>query len=205
MQRHSASQVAPPGGSLAKALRDVGACRICEAQLPLGPRPVVQLGSTARILIVGQAPGRKVHLTGVPWNDASGDRLRDWLGLDRATFFDATKIALLPMGFCYPGVGKSGGDNPPRPECAPYWHERLLSFLPEVQLTMLVGQYAHRHYLDLEGKSSVTETVRAFSKYGPRFFPLPHPSWRSTIWMRKNPWFEADVIPELRKSVQKCC
>lgn len=194
MQKNSAS--------LAKALRDVSACRICAAELPLGPRPIVQLGSGARLLIVGQAPGRKVHLTGVPWNDASGDRLREWLGLDRDTFFDAAKIALLPMGFCYPGVGKSGGDNPPRPECAPHWHERLLRHLPEVQLTVLVGQYAHRRYLGLRGASSVTATVRDFSMYAPQFFPLPHPSWRSTIWMRKNPWFEAEVIPELRNAVK---
>jgi uracil-DNA glycosylase len=191
--------------SLVKTLREVRACRICEAQLPFGPRPIVQLGSTARLLIIGQAPGSKVHLTGVPWNDASGDRLRDWLGIERSAFFEEAKVALLPMGFCYPGAGKAGGDNPPRPECAPFWHERLLSYLPDVRMTLLVGHYAHRRYLDLRGKSSVAETVKAFSRYGPGFFPLPHPSWRSTIWMRNNPWFETEVVPELRRAVRKCC
>ena len=189
--------------SLKRILRDVRACRICEAELPLGPRPVVQLASTARLLIIGQAPGSKVHRSGIPWNDASGDRLRDWLGMDRSTFFDDAKVAILPMGFCYPGAGKNGGDNPPRPECAPRWHERLLKHLPDLQLTLLVGQYAHRYYLDAGPKTSMTETVKAFSQYGPQFFPLPHPSWRSAIWMQKNPWFEEEVIPELRNVVRK--
>jgi uracil-DNA glycosylase len=189
--------------SLNRILRDVRACRICEAELPLGPRPVVQLASTARLLIVGQAPGSKVHRSGIPWNDASGDRLRRWLGLERATFFDEAKVAILPMGFCYPGAGKNGGDNPPRPECAPLWHERLLRHLPGLQLTLLVGQYAHRRYLDAGRTSSMTETVKAFSRHGPEFFPLPHPSWRSVIWMQKNPWFEEAAIPELRKAVRK--
>jgi len=189
--------------SLKSILRDVRACRICEAELPLGPRPVVQLASTARLLIVGQAPGSKVHRSGIPWNDASGDRLRDWLGLDRSTFFDEGKVAILPMGFCYPGAGENGGDNPPRPECAPRWHERLLKHLPNLQLTILVGQYAHRYYLDAGPKASMTDTVKAFSQYGPQFLPLPHPSWRSAIWMRKNPWFEGEVIPELRNEVRK--
>jgi uracil-DNA glycosylase len=189
--------------SLKRVLRDVRACRICEAQLPLGPRPVVQLASTARLLIVGQAPGSKVHRTGVPWDDASGDRLRDWLGLDRSTFYDDAKVAILPIGFCYPGAGKNGGDNPPRPECAPKWHGLLLKHLPDRQVTLLVGQYAHRYYLGAGRKTSMTETVRAFSQYRPQFFPLPHPSWRSVIWMRENPWFEKEIIPELRSTVQK--
>src|SRR5665213_1717916 len=189
--------------SLKRILRDVRACRICEAELPLGPRPVVQLASTARLLIIGQAPGSKVHRSGIPWNDASGDRLRDWLGMDRSTFFDDAKIAILPMGFCYPGAGENGGDNPPRPECAPRWHERLLRHLPGLQLTLLVGQYAHRHYLGAGRKSSVTETVKAFSENGPEFFPLPHPSWRSAIWMREHPWFEHTVIPALRELMQR--
>src|SRR5665213_2244796 len=186
--------------SLKSILRDVRACRICEAELPLGPRPVVQLASTARLLIVGQAPGSKVHRSGIPWNDASGDRLRDWLGMDRSTFFDDAKVAILPMGFCYPGAGENGGDNPPRAECAPRWHERLLKHLPDLQLTLLVGQYAH---LDAGRKASVTETVKAFSEHVPEFFPLPHPSWRSAIWMKKNSWFEEEVIPELRNVVRK--
>ena len=188
---------------LTRLLREVRACRICEANLPFGPRPVLQLASTARLLIIGQAPGSKVHHSGVPWNDASGDRLRDWLKLDRSVFYDAARVAILPMGFCYPGAGENGGDKPPRPECAPLWHERLLKHLPDLQLTLLVGQYAHRHYLGSGRKGSMTETVKAFSEYGPRFFPLPHPSWRSPIWMRKHPWFEQAVIPELRKAVRK--
>lgn len=189
--------------SLTRILREVRACRICEAELPLGARPVLQLVGTARLLIIGQAPGSKVHRSGVPWNDASGDRLREWLKLDRSTFYDAARVAILPMGFCYPGAGGNGGDRPPRPECAPLWHERLLKHLPDLQLTLLVGQYAHRHYLEAARKGSLTETVKAFSEYGPRFFPVPHPSWRSPIWMRKHPWFEQTVIPELRKAVDK--
>jgi uracil-DNA glycosylase len=189
--------------SLTRVLREVRACRICEAELPLGARPVLQLASTARLLIIGQAPGSKVHRSGVPWNDASGDRLREWLQLDRSPFYDAARVAILPMGFCYPGAGGNGGDQPPRPECAPLWHDRLLKHLPDLQLTLLVGQYAHRHYLEAARKGSLTETVKAFSEYGPRFFPLPHPSWRSPIWMRKHPWFEQTVIPELRKAVDK--
>ncbi len=189
--------------SLKRILCEVRACRICEAELPLGPRPVVQLSNTARLVIVGQAPGSKVHQSGIPWNDASGDRLRDWLDLDRSAFFDAARVAILPMGFCYPGVGENGGDNPPRPGCAPHWHERLLKHLPDLQLTLLVGQYAQRHYLGAARKASMTETVKTFSQHGPRFFPLPHPSWRSAIWMRKQPWFEETVIPELRKAVRK--
>ena len=189
--------------SLKRLLYDVRACRICEGELPLGPRPIVQLGSSARLLIIGQAPGSKVHRSGVPWDDASGDRLRNWLGLDRSTFFDDAKVAIIPMGFCYPGAGKNGGDNPPRPECAPKWHERSLKHLPDRQLTLLVGQYAHRYYLDAGRKTSVTETVRTFSQYRPQFFPLPHPSWRSVIWMQKNPWFEEEIIPELRNKPSK--
>jgi uracil-DNA glycosylase len=154
-------------------------------------------------LIISQAPGSKVHQTGIAWNDASGDRLRDWIGLDRSVFYDEKRVAILPMGFCYPGAGENGGDKPPRPECAPLWHERLLNHLPDRQLTLLVGQYAQRHYLGSGRKGSMTEAVKAFSEYGPQFFPLPHPSWRSLIWMRKNPWFEQVVIPELRKAVQK--
>jgi uracil-DNA glycosylase len=189
--------------SLKRLLRDVRACQICSAALPLGPRPVLQVASSARLLIIGQAPGSKVHQSGVPWDDSSGDRLRDWLKLDRAVFYDAARVAIVPMGFCYPGAGDSGGDRPPRPECAPLWHERLLGFLPDVRLTLLIGQYAQRHYLASERKATMTETVRAFSGYGPRFFPLPHPSWRSVVWMRNHPWFEEVVIPELRKAVRR--
>ena len=192
-----------PRMSLKRVLRDVRACRICEMELPLGPRPVVQLASTARLLIVGQAPGSKVHRSGIPWDDPSGDRLRDWLALDRLTFLDEARVAILPMGFCYPGAGRNGGDNPPSPECAPRWHEGLLKQLPDLKLTLLIGRYAHRYYLGARQKTSITETVKAFSQYGPQFFPLPHPSWRSGIWIQKNPWFAEEVIPELRNAVRK--
>jgi uracil-DNA glycosylase len=189
--------------TLTRLLREIRACRVCEADLPFGARPVLRLASTARLLIISQAPGSKVHQTGIAWNDASGDRLRDWIGLDRSVFYDEKRVAILPMGFCYPGAGENGGDKPPRPECARLWHERLLNHLPDRQLTLLVGQYAQRHYLGSGRKGSMTETVKAFSAYGPQFFPLPHPSWRSLIWIRKNPWFEHAVIPELRKAVRK--
>ena len=189
--------------SLSSVLREVHACQICSANLPFGPRPVLQLASSARLLIVGQAPGSKVHQSGIPWDDASGDRLRDWLKLDRSVFFDAARIAILPMGLCYPGAGENGGDNPPRPECAPFWHARLFRFLPNIQLTLLIGQYAQRHYLASKRKRSMTETVQAFLEYTPQFFPLPHPSWRSAIWMRKHPWFENVILPKLQKSVRK--
>jgi Uracil-DNA glycosylase len=154
-------------------------------------------------LIIGQAPGSKVHDSGIPWSDASGDRLRDWMKLDRSVFYDESRVAIVPMGFCYPGAAKSSGDNPPRSECAPLWHERALGHLPNLQLTLLVGQYAQRHYLRPVWNNSVTETVKAFSEYGPQFFPLPHPSWRSAIWMREHPWFEHMVIPALRELMQR--
>lgn len=188
---------------LPRLLSQVRACRICAADLPLGPRPILQLAGTARLLIISQAPGSKAHASGVPWNDASGERLRDWLGLDRSAFYDKAKVAILPMGFCYPGAGETGGDLPPRPECAALWHERLLKHLHEVKITLLVGQYAQRHYLRTRRRGTLTDTVRGFSMYGPQFFPLPHPSWRSLLWTRKHPWFEGEVIPELRKAVQK--
>lgn len=188
--------------SRTRLLHEVRACVTCSAHLPLGPRPVLQMASSARLLIIGQAPGSKVHQSGVPWSDASGDRLRDWLNLEPSVFYDAAKVALIPMGFCYPGVAASGGDNPPRPECAPLWHERLLKHLPARRLTLLVGQYAQRYYLGPKRKGSMTETVRAFAEYGPQFFPLPHPSWRSAIWMRRNPWFEETVVPELREALR---
>jgi uracil-DNA glycosylase len=155
------------------------------------------------VLIIGQAPGSKVHKSGIPWSDLSGDRLRDWMKLDGSVFYDKTTVAILPIGFCYPGAGENQGDLPPRPECAPHWHERLLKHLPHLELTILVGQYAQRHYLGSLRRDSMTETIKAFAAYGPRFFPLPHPSWRSVIWMRKHAWFERSVIPELRKAVRK--
>jgi uracil-DNA glycosylase len=188
--------------SLERLLGDVRACKFCEAVLPFGPRPVLQLASSAKVLIISQAPGRKVHESGIPWNDASGDRLRDWLGLDRSTFYDEARLAILPIGFCYPGADATGGDRPPRLECAPRWHARLLALLPDVRLTLLVGQHAQRYYLRPRAKLSMTETVRNFSEYGPQFFPLPHPSWRSAIWMRKHRWFEEKVVPQLQRVLQ---
>jgi uracil-DNA glycosylase len=186
---------------LTHLLRDINACRICEPSLPQGPRPILRVSSAARLLIISQAPGSKVHKTGIPWNDVSGDRLRDWLSMDYSTYYDETKIAIVPMGFCYPGPEKNGGDKPPRPECASLWHERIFQHLPNLRLTLLVGQYSQKRYLGQSRKRSMTATVRAFPEYGPKFFPLPHPSWRSGIWMRRQPWFEQVVIPQLRKAV----
>lgn len=183
-------------------LAEVAACRHCAEHLPLGPRPVVRMEPTARLLIIGQAPGTKVHETGIPWNDPSGNRLRDWLQLGRADFYDAAKIAIMPMGFCYPGRNPKGGDMPPRPECAPLWHGALRACLGEVKLTLLVGSYAQKHYLGKAMAKTMTDTVRDFRRHREQgFLPLPHPSWRTTAWLKKNPWFEADVLPVLRSDV----
>jgi uracil-DNA glycosylase len=188
---------------LKNLLTEVRDCRLCEEHLPLGPRPVVQADSKARILIVGQAPGRKVHETGIPFNDPSGDRLREWMGIDRDFFYDAAQIALLPMGFCYPGTGKSG-DLPPRPECAEAWREKLLAGLPNVQLTLVIGQYSHRYHLAGRQLKTLTETVKAWREFAPEgLLPLPHPSPRNNIWLKKNEWFEKDVLPELKDKVKK--
>jgi uracil-DNA glycosylase len=188
--------------SLRALLARVRACRACEAHLPLGPRPVLRGRPSARLLIVGQAPGTRVHETGIPWNDPSGDRLRDWLGLDRERFYDERRIAIVPMGFCYPGRLPRGGDAPPRPECAPLWHPPLRAALPRVELTLLVGSYAQAYYLGARRQASMTETVRAWRDYLPEFLPTPHPSWRTTGWLKRNPWFEAEVVPELRRCVR---
>ena len=185
--------------SFLSLLTEVRACTQCASFLPLGPRPVLQIQPSARILIVGQAPGRKVHETGLPFNDASGDRLRDWLGISRETFYDATQIAILPMGFCYPGTGKSG-DLPPRPECALAWRAPLLEHLKNLQLTLVIGQYALAYHLPNE-KKSLTETVMGWRKHLPSIIPLPHPSPRNNIWLKRNAWFEADLIPVLRARV----
>lgn len=181
-------------------LAQVRDCRHCAAALPHGPRPVVQASPDARVLIVGQAPGSKVHASGVPWDDDSGDRLRDWTGLSREAFYDPARVALMPMGFCYPGKA-SGGDLPPRKECAPLWHERVLAGLPEVRLTLLVGQYAHKAYLPRELRGSLTEAVRRHGEAPEGVIPLPHPAWRSRLWMKRHPWFEAEVLPMLRRRV----
>jgi uracil-DNA glycosylase len=184
--------------AVARAARD---CTICAAHLPLGPRPVFRVSASARLLIVGQAPGTKVHESGIPWNDASGERLRDWLRLDRERFYDECRVAIVPMGFCYPGTDTRGGDRPPRRECAPTWHRLLLGLMPEIRLTLLVGSYAQARYLDAARKGSLTDTVRAFRDYTPRHLPLPHPSWRNTGWLKRNAWFEAELLPYLRRRV----
>ncbi len=182
-------------------LSAVRQCRLCEPHLPLGARPVLQLDPEARILLAGQAPGRRVHESGTPFDDPSGDRLREWMGIDREVFYDPRAIAILPMGFCYPGKGKSG-DLPPRPECATAWRERLLASLPKVELTLLIGQYAQRWHLQ-DKRSSVTSTVRNWRQHMPHAIPLPHPSPRNNIWMSKNPWFARELLPELRRRVSE--
>ena len=179
-------------------LAEIRACRVCEADLPLGPRPVVVANPSARILIIGQAPGTKVHESGIPWNDRSGDTLRGWLEIDKGTFYDPEKFAIVPMGFCYPGVLPRRGDAPPRPECAPLWHGRLRAELPNIKLTLLAGMYAQAEYLGKSRKKTLTATVEAWREYGPEVMPLPHPSWRSENLLRKNPWFEAELLPDLR-------
>lgn len=192
--------------SLAPLLQEVRACRLCAEVLPLGPRPVLRLAPEARLLIVGQAPGTRVHETGIPWNDRSGERLRAWLEMDAARFYDERRVAIMPMGFCYPGRDPKGGDLPPRPECAPTWHDRLLAHLPRLRLTLLVGRYAQKRYLGAAAGRSMTACVEAFRSHLQRgFLPLPHPSWRTTAWQRKNPWFDAEVLPDLRRRVAELC
>jgi uracil-DNA glycosylase len=182
-------------------LREIRACRLCEVQLPLGPKPVLRAAHGARLLVVGQAPGARVHASGIPWDDASGKRLREWLGVDADTFYDATRVAIVPMGFCYPGKAGSG-DAPPRPECRTTWHPRLLPLLPGIDLTLLIGQYAQAHFLGAARKASLTDTVRAWREYLPAYVPLPHPSPRNVAWFKANSWFEEEVLPELRERVR---
>ena len=189
-----------PDTDLPALLTEIRACRVCAAHLPLGPRPIVQASGTARLLIVGQAPGTKVHASGIPWNDASGKLLRSWLDLTPEVFYDAKQVAIVPMGFCYPGKGSSG-DLPPRSECAPLWHERLLQHMPDVQLTLLIGRYAQDYFLGAAARLGVTHTVAAFAQHGPRFMPLPHPSPRNIAWFKHNDWFAHDVLPVLRGRV----
>lgn len=169
--------------------------------MPLGPNPVLQCSNEAIILIAGQAPGKKVHASGIPFDDASGDRLRDWLGITRDIFYDASRFAILPMGFCYPGTGKSG-DLPPRPECAEKWRETLLARMPRIELTLLLGRYAQDYHFDA-GKRSLTELVTAWRDYWPTYLPLPHPSPRNNRWLKQNPWFEAEILPELKTRVNQ--
>ena len=185
---------------LARLVAEVRACRACAPALPLGPRPIVQVSRTARLLIASQAPGAKVHEKGLPFWDDSGSRLRDWLGLDRAAFYDGDRVAILPMGFCYPGRLAQGGDRLPRRECAPLWRDRMLALMPDVRLTLLIGSYAQAHAL---GPAPMTDRVRAFRDYLPPYFPLPHPSWRTGVWERRNPWFVETVLPALKAEVAR--
>ena len=186
-------------GSLSSLLSEVRACTICADYLPLGPRPVLQMATASRVLVVGQAPGRKVHASGIPFSDPSGDRLRDWMGITPEVFYDPRQVALLPMGFCYPGTG-TAGDLPPRPECAVAWREKLLGHMKRVELTLVIGQYAQAYHLPGSG-ASVTAVVQGWQAHWPHVVPLPHPSPRNNIWLRKNPWFEEDLVPRLREQI----
>jgi len=181
-------------------LERIHACTLCAPELPMGPRPVVQLSSTASLVIVGQAPGRRVHESGVPFDDPSGKRLRDWLGLDREAFYDASRVAIVPVGFCYPGTGKSG-DLPPRSECAPQWHEEVFAQLPPERLTLLVGAYAQRSRLGARFRGSLTATVEAWREFVPEYLPMPHPSPRNQAWFKRHPWFAEELIPRVREAV----
>jgi uracil-DNA glycosylase len=187
--------------TISRLLADIRACHLCEAHLPLGPRPVLQASSTSRLLIVSQAPGRKVHDTGIPFNDVSGERLREWLGIDRDAFYDASRVAIVPMGFCFPGSGR-GGDLPPRPECASAWHPRLLPLLRQVRLTLVIGQYAQAGLLGVPRGIRLTDTVQAWRDHlAQGHLPLPHPSPRNRLWLVRNPWFATELLPELRQQV----
>ncbi|MDE2465518.1 MAG: uracil-DNA glycosylase family protein [Alphaproteobacteria bacterium] len=185
--------------SLSRLLAEIGACRLCAEHLE--PRPVLRVSRTARILIAGQAPGLRVHKSGIPFSDPSGDRLRHWMGVDADTFYDESRIAIIPMGFCFPGYSPSGADKPPRRECARAWRGPLLEALPDFALTLVVGSYAQAWHLGSRAKPSLGETVRAFAEYAPDIIPLPHPSWRNNAWLKKNPWFERDLLPYLRARV----
>ncbi|KAB1066809.1 uracil-DNA glycosylase family protein [Tamlana haliotis] len=182
-------------------LDNIKQCRICEAHLPLGPRPVVCAHPDAKIVIIGQAPGTKVHASGIPWDDPSGKQLRKWLGVSIEEFYDTTKFAIIPMGFCYPGKGKTG-DLPPRKECAPQWHEALFDEFNQVELVLLIGMYAQKYYLGQVAKKTLTETVKNYIDYLPKYLPLPHPSPRNRFWLTKNPWFDVEVLPELKRRVK---
>ena len=180
-------------------LAEISACRACSEALPLGPRPVLQISPAARILVASQAPGTKVHHSGVPFSDPSGERLRSWMGVSDEEFYDPGRVAIVPMGLCYPGRTQSG-DSPPRPECAPLWRSRIMAQLRELRLTLLVGSHAQ---IDRWGRGAMTDRVRNFRDHLPAVFPLPHPSWRSQVWMKRHPWFEEDVVPALRKAVRE--
>lgn len=185
-----------------KLLQEIRNCKACEKHLKDGVNPIIAASPKSKLIIIGQAPGRIVHNTGIPWNDKSGDNLRNWLGVDKLTFYDPDVIALMPMGFCYPGANTSG-DLPPRPECAPLWHNTLLTYMSDAKLILLIGQYAQNYYLGAAAKKTLTETVQHFKDYLPKYIPLPHPSPRNNIWQSKNAWFGHAVLPELKKQVQK--
>jgi uracil-DNA glycosylase len=182
-------------------LAEIRACTVCAPHLRLGPRPILRGRPSARLLIISQAPGIRVHETGLSFNDPSGDRLRAWLGIDREAFYDETRVAMMPIGFCYPGRDAKGGDLPPRPECAPLWHARLRRSFPAVELTLLVGRYAMNYHLPRSGRGSMTETVARWRDFLPEYFVLPHPSWHTIRWLRDNPWFENEALPELQRQV----
>lgn len=184
----------------AELVEQVQACTVCAASLPHSPRPVLRVSPTARLLIVGQAPGRRVHETGIPWNDPSGDRLRDWLDMTRDAFYGVARIAIVPAGLCYPGTVK-GSDLAPRPECAPLWHPPLRAAMPDIRLTLLIGAYAQAYYLGKRRGRTLADTVAAWRDFAPEYFPLPHPSPRNRLWLKHNPWFELDVLPTLRERV----
>jgi len=206
-------QTPPQTQTLTRLGEEIAACRICveaprKAPLPHTPRPVVRLSSTARIAICGQAPGTRVHASGVPFDDPSGDRLRDWMGIDRDMFYDTARLAIVPMGFCFPGLDAKGGDLPPRRECGATWHDQVFAAMPQLELILVIGQYAQAYHLGARRKKTLTATVAAWREIWDapgacRHLPLPHPSWRNTAWLKRNPWFEADVLPVLRGEVQR--
>ncbi|MCV6638936.1 uracil-DNA glycosylase family protein [Candidatus Albibeggiatoa sp. nov. NOAA] len=188
--------------TLKTLLTQVRGCELCADHLPNPPKPVIRVGLEAKVLVVGQAPSTRVHATGLPWNDASGKRLREWLQIDKETFYDTRYLSIMPMGLCYPGKGKSG-DLPPRPECAPLWHPQVLAELPQIQLKLLIGQYAQRYYLGDKCCKTLTENVKKWQTFLPEYLPLPHPSPRNQLWLKRNPWFEQEVVPALRQRVKE--
>lgn len=190
------------GKTIATLVARIESCRYCE-NLPLGPRPVLRVSATARLVVAGQAPGTRVHESGVPFADPSGERLRDWMGIDAATFYDRNRVNIIPMGFCYPGRNASGGDLPPRPECSTLWHHELFGIIASPKLILVIGQYAQAWHLGDRRGRTLTETVRNWKSYLPQYLPMPHPSPRNNIWLRRNPWFEDEVIPELRRRVSE--